>query len=139
MTVEPASTKPLPDLDDPVSAPFWHEAGHGRLAFQKCTQCGYLRWPAAAICPECWSAAADWTPVAPEGAVWSYGVYDRAFSKAFESDVPYIVALVALDAGPQLISNLVEIAPDDVTVGMRVTAVFEPFGDNAALVKFRRI
>jgi len=129
--------KPLPDLDDPVSAPFWKAAGEGRLSFQRCAKCGYLRWPAAAICPQCWSPDAEWTDVEPTGEVWSFGVYDRAFSGAFEDDVPYVVALVSLDAGPQMISNVVDIDPGDLTVGMRVTAAYEPFGDGAALVKFR--
>jgi uncharacterized OB-fold protein len=129
--------KPLPNLDDPVVAPFWRAAGEGRLMFQKCSKCGYLRWPAAPICPECWSPDAEWTEVSPEGEVWSFGVYERAFSPAFADDIPYIVALVRLDDGPQLISNVVGIEPADATVGMRVTAVYEPFGDDAALVKFR--
>jgi uncharacterized OB-fold protein len=129
--------RPLPDLDDPVSAPFWHEAAAGRLSFQRCVHCGYLRWPPAALCPECWSREAEWTPVSPEGAVWSYGVYERAFLPAFEDAVPYVVALVELDAGPRLIANVVDIAPPDVAVGMRVTAAFALFADGAALVNFR--
>jgi hypothetical protein len=127
----------LPDLDDPVSAPFWREAAAGRLSFQRCTSCGYLRWPAAVLCPECWSPDAEWTPVAPEGSVWSYGVYERAFDPAFEDAIPYVVALVELDDGPRLISNVVEIEPQQVDVGLRVTAVFESFAPDAALVKFR--
>jgi uncharacterized OB-fold protein len=129
--------RPLPDLDDPVSAPFWREAAEGHLSFQRCSACGYLRWPAAALCPECWSRDAVWTPVSPDGAVWSFGVYERAFVTAFEGAVPYVVALVELDAGPRLIANIVDIAPSDVVVGMRVTAVFEPFAADAALVNFR--
>jgi uncharacterized OB-fold protein len=129
--------RPLPDLTDPVSAPFWHEAAEGRLSFQRCAACGYLRWPPAALCPECWSRDAEWTPVSPEGAVWSFGVYERAFLAAFEDAVPYVVALVELDAGPRLIANVVDVAPPDVAVGMRVSAVFEPFADGAALVNFR--
>lgn len=133
-----ASGKPLPNLEDPTSAPFWQTAAKEEVRFQKCSSCGYLRWPPADICPECWSPNAEWTIVSNDGEVWSFGVYERAFSKAFEDDVPYVVALIQLDAGPQMISNVVDIDPADVTVGMRVTAVFEPFADGeAALVKFR--
>ena len=132
-----ATEKPLPALDDPVTAPFWREAAHERLSFQKCSVCGYLRWPPAALCPECWSPAAEWTPVEQTGEVWSFGVYERAFDPAFEDELPYVVALVQLDAGPRLISNVVDVDPAAMTVGMRVTAVFEPFADGAALVKFR--
>ena len=137
MTAAATPPKPLPDPDDPVSGPFWREAAEGRLSFQKCSSCGYLRWPAGTVCPECWSREAEWTPVEPTGEIWSFGVYDRAFSKAFEADIPYVVALVQLDAGPQMISNVIGVEPPDVEVGMRVTAVFEPFADGGALVKFR--
>jgi hypothetical protein len=129
--------KPLPDLSDPVSAPFWREAAQGRLSFQRCAVCGYLRWPPAALCPECWSPRAEWEPVSPDGEVWSFGVYERAFSPAFEDDIPYVVALVQLDAGPRLIGDVVDVAPPEVAVGMRVTAAFAPFADDAALVNFR--
>jgi uncharacterized protein len=136
------ATKPaksLPRLDDTISAPFWESAGRNELAFQRCSSCGYLRWPPAAICPECWSGDAEWMPVSPEGEVWSFGVYERAFSKAFEGHIPYVVALVQLDAGPRMISNVVTVDPDAVSIGMRVTAVFEPFANGNALVKFRPI
>ena len=77
--------------------------------------------------------------MSPEGAVWSFGVYERAFIAAFEDAVPYVVALVELDDGPRLIANVVGVAPSEVAVGMRVTAVFEPFADGAALVNFRPV
>jgi uncharacterized OB-fold protein len=118
---------------DPV---FWAEASSGRLSFQRCSDCGYLRWPPAALCPECWSANADWTPVEHGGSVWSFGVYEQAFDAAFEDAVPYVVALVELDAGPRLIGNVVGVAPERVAVGMRVSAVFERFADDGALVTF---
>jgi uncharacterized OB-fold protein len=127
----------LPDLDDPVSAPFWREAAEGRLSFQRCGDCGYLRWPPAALCPECWSRRADWETVEPNGEVWSFGVYERAFDPAFDDLIPYVVALVELDAGPRLICNIVGVALDEVEIGMRVTAVYERFAPDAALVNFR--
>ena len=137
MVARAEQLKPVPDLDDPVSAPFWREAAQGRLSFQRCAVCGYLRWPAGALCPECWSPRATWEHVSHDGEVWSFGIYERAFNPSFAADIPYVTALVQLDAGPRLISNVVDISPLDVTVGMRVTATFELFTDDAALVKFR--
>jgi uncharacterized OB-fold protein len=125
----------LPGLGD-VDATFWAEAADGRLSFQRCADCGYLRWPPATLCPECWSPAAAWEPVATSGAIWSFGVYERAFDPAFEDRVPYIVALVVLDAGPRLIAAVTGVAPEDVTVGMRVSATFEPVSDGVSLVTF---
>jgi uncharacterized OB-fold protein len=124
-----------PGLED-VDQTFWSEAAAGRLSFQRCADCGYLRWPPGALCPECWSAASAWEAVERGGSIWSFGVYDRAFDAAFEEAVPYVVGLVELDAGPRMIANVVDIAAEDVTVGMRVCAVFEPVTDGLALVTF---
>ena len=124
-----------PGMDD-IDPTFWTEAAAGRLSFQRCADCGYLRWPTAALCPECWSHAAQWEPVEHGGTVWSFGVYERAFDPAFESAVPYVVALVELDAGPRMITNVVGVPPEKVAVGMRVSAVFEPIAGDAALVVF---
>ena len=127
--------RPLPDLDDPISAPFYRAARDGIVQFQKCANCGYLRWPSAPICPECWSDQFAWSEVAPTGTIWSFVGYHRAFNPAFTDMLPYVVALVELDAGPQMISNIVGVPEEELAVGMRVTAVFEPFGEEA-LVNF---
>jgi uncharacterized protein len=124
-------------MDDPVASHFFRAAARGSLEFQLCSKCGYLRWPPTLQCPECLTFGGDWTPVPHDGAVWSFAVYDRAFNEAFRQDVPYVVALVELSAGPRLISNVVEIPPEDVSIGMRVTAVFVPFAADGALVKFK--
>ena len=112
-------------MSDDLDPTFRAEAAAGRLSFQRCAACGYRRWPAAGLCPECWSPDAEWEAVEQGGSVWSFGVYDRAFDPAFEAKLPYVVALVQLDAGPRMISNVVGVAPEDMTVGMRVAAVFD--------------
>jgi hypothetical protein len=128
-------TAPLP-LDDPCLAQFWREARHERLALQRCARCSYVRWPPAAICPECWSPDCAWAELSREGTVWSFAVYERAFSPEFEAAVPYIVALVRLAAGPAMISTIAGVAPEEMTVGMRVVATFEPVDEVSARVTF---
>jgi uncharacterized protein len=126
----------MPNVEDPVSGRFWREAAAGRLSFQVCAACGYTRWPPAPVCPECLSGGGEWKPVAGGGSVWSFAVYERAYHPDFADKIPYVVALIELDAGPRLISNLVAIEPERVHCGLRVCAVFEPAGPEAALVKF---
>jgi uncharacterized OB-fold protein len=120
-------------VTDDFDPTFVAEAAAGRLSFQRCASCGYLRWPAAALCPECWSPDFAWEAVERGGSVWSFGIYERAFDAAFEEKLPYVVALVQLDAGPRLISNVVGVEPEDMRVGMRVAAVFDD-----GLVQFGR-
>jgi uncharacterized OB-fold protein len=99
------------------------ELAAGVLRLQRCSHCGYVRYPAAPCCPECLSREFEWREDAGLGSVWSYCVYHHAFDKAFEAALPYNVVLVELDAGPRLISNVLGVAPGELHVGMRVTAL----------------
>lgn len=129
---EPA--RPLPSLDDPATGPFWRAVRGRRLDFQHCPECDYVRWPPAPVCPECLRPGGDWRPVEPLGTVWSYAVYEHCFHPAFAAEIPYVVALVELDAGPRMIAGL-SVAPEDARVGERVRAAFEDVGD-VTLVRF---
>lgn len=125
--------KPLPDPGHPATAPFWQGTRESRLLVQKCTNCGYLRWPPGPACPECLSADAEWTPVRPSGTLVTYCVYRRAFSPAFAGDVPYAVGYVELDDGPRMYGTL-RSELDSLRCGRPVHAVFEPVTPDVSLV-----
>jgi uncharacterized OB-fold protein len=128
--------KPLPRLDD-GNRPFWEGARRGELCLQRCLDCGALRFPAARYCARCLGERSDWTRVSGRGAVESFCVFHKAYVDGFEAELPYNVVLVRLAEGPMLFSNLVEIANDQIRIGMAVTAWFEPVTPELALVKFR--
>jgi uncharacterized OB-fold protein len=125
----------LPDVDDPVASPFWAGAREGRLVMQRCGHCGALRWTPRNTCPECLQPGGTWTEIETGGTIWSFAVYHRAFSPAFEDAVPYNVALVRLDAGPMMITN-VEAPLEDLSIDARVHAVFRAVDDKVTLVRF---
>lgn len=131
-----AYAKPLPHIT-PLTQPFWDAARAGRLEVQKCGQCGKLRFPPAKVCDECMSEATTWVAVSGRGTIWSMCEFHRLYFKGFEAELPYNVALVRLDEGPRMYTNLVGIAYGDIEIGMRVEAVFEPVTDVVTLVKFR--
>ena len=62
--------------------------------------------------------------------------FHRVYHPAFESEVPYVVALIELEEGPRLISNLVGIAPEDVRCEMPVRVVFDDVEDGVSIPKF---
>jgi uncharacterized OB-fold protein len=130
-----AYTKPLPRIT-PQTQPFWDATRVGKLTVQCCGQCGKLRFPPATICDNCLSAEATWVPVSGRGTVWSFCEFHRLYFKGFEPDLPYNVALVRLDEGPRMYSNIVGIPTAEIKVDMRVKAVFEPVTDAVTLVKF---
>jgi uncharacterized protein len=119
---ESISTARLSPVDAPLAGPFWTAAGEGRLVIQQCESCGELRWPPLSGCPECLSRATSWVEVPPTGTIWSQVTYHRAFQAELKADIPYTVAMVALDDGPYLVGR---VAPDvTAAIGDRVTAEF---------------
>ncbi len=125
-----------PDTTTGDDSPFWAGAREGRLEFQHCASCGFVRWPAAGVCPECLSRDFAWRPVEPVGTVWSWVVYHRAYSAALRERVPYDVALVELDCGVRLLTRLTGFAGGDDPVGTRVVARFEELGEHGRVPVF---
>jgi uncharacterized OB-fold protein len=123
----------MPDVDD---TRFWAQAREGSLEFQHCDDCGYVRWPAAGVCPECLSRAFTWKPVEPRGTVWSHVVYHRAYSRVFADAIPYSVALVQLACGVRLLTRLEGGEPGEDLVGRPVTARFVELGEHGVVPVF---
>jgi hypothetical protein len=68
--------------------------------------------------------------------VYSFTVIRQNFSRSFRHLIPYVVALVDLDEGPRVMTNLVGIDPDDVRIGMRVRVRFEAVSEDASIPLF---
>jgi uncharacterized OB-fold protein len=125
--------KPLPRIDE-RNRPHWDGNVRGELRVQRCDDCGTTRFPASRWCPHCLSEKTSWVTTTGKGEIWSWCVFHRAYFKGFE--LPYAVALVQLDEGPRLYTNLVSVALDKIRIGMRVRAVFEKATETVALAKF---
>jgi uncharacterized OB-fold protein len=123
--------------DKPVDEEFVAAAVEGGLAFQRCTECGYLRFPPAAVCPECLHATSEWVRDSGLGTVWSFCIYHRAFDPAFKDALPYNVALIELDSGPLMISNVLAVEAADLKIEMRVIALTKEVGRDRRLVYFK--
>ena len=128
-------TKPLPKIDERTK-PHWEGNAVHELRVQRCDDCGTMRFPASRWCAHCLGEKTSWQKVSGKGKIWSWCVFHRAYFKGFESDVPYAVALVELDEGPKMYSNLVGIPREAIRIGMRVRAVFDKVTDDVTLVKF---
>lgn len=129
------TTRPIPDVNDPLTAPFWAAAREGRLVVQHCLTCDEYRWPPLANCPNCLERDSEWAEMAPAGTIWSYAVYRRALHPAFADEIPYIVAVVELEHGLHMTGNVVD-DPEQVSIGAPVKAVFDPLTDEVTLVKW---
>lgn len=129
-------SKPLPTLTD-ENRPFWDACRAQRLDMQQCDDCGHVRFPINHVCPRCLSDRYHWQTLSGRGTVFSYIVFHQVYNKAFAEDVPYNVALVQLDEGPRMYSNVVGVPNDAVKVGDRLEVVFDPVTPDITLPKFR--
>ena len=129
-------SKPLPDVNDPVTAPFWAATREHRLVVPRCANCAYRFWPPEPVCPECLQSEFVWEDIDPRGVLWSYAVYHRALDPAFAADVPYAVGLVDLGDGIKMYGRL-DAELDHVAIDRPVEAVFRAETDDVTLVRWR--
>ena len=95
---------------DAINAPYWKGLMEGRLLFQRCSG-GHAWLPARALCPTCLSKEWQWQAAAGNGRILSWVIYHHAYHPAFKERLPYNVALVQLEEGPRLLTNI--LAPND--------------------------
>ena len=131
-------TKPSPKINED-SRPFWEGCRVHELRFQKCNQCGHVRWPPAIICPECHGNDTVWITASGHGRVYTYVVYHVAYHPGFKGELPYVVAIVELDEGPHIYTNIIGCRPDEVYCDMVVEVIWDDVTAELTLPKFRPV
>src|SRR3954471_21803280 len=126
MTLDDLAALPVPVATE-LSRPFWDACGEGRYLIQTCAACGHRHSTPQDFCLSCHQTNLTWEPASGYGAIYSFTIVWRPQTAAF--DVPYVVAIVELDEGPFLITNVVDCEPGAVAVGMRVEITFCQRGD----------
>ena len=134
--MEGTYSKPLPEIDE-INRPFWEATRHGELRLQRCKDCRHVWYPAGTNCPKCLSTSFEWGPMSGRGTVWSFIVYHHCWHRGFEKEIPYNVAMIQLEEGPIVISNIVDVKNEAIKIGMPVKVVFEPATDEVTLFKFK--
>jgi uncharacterized OB-fold protein len=114
---------------------FWEGVRARTLPIQRCSACRALRHPPRPMCPHCNSLEWDTIAASGRGTVYSFVMPHHPPLPGFDS--PYIVALIELEEGTRLVSNLCDVAPADVTIGMPVELFFAEFDDGLVLPQFR--
>ncbi len=126
-----AVSVPAPERDA-LNAPYWDGLARGILTFQRCNSCGHAWLPPRGDCPGCLSADCVWESAAGGAKLISWVVYHVAFHPAFANRLPYNVAVVELDEGPRLISNVVGVEDaETLKIDQRLQLVIEDEGVTA--------
>ena len=134
MDVASSPLRPAPVVTDD-SAFFWDAATEGRLVAQRCGECGRLRHPPRPMCPYCHSLAIDVVTLSGRGTLYSFAILHHPQSPVF--DYPVLGALVDLDEGIRIVSNLTDVSPADIRIGMRLEVHFVPTADDHRVPVFR--
>lgn len=113
--------RPIPAPSISVETkPFWDAAREGRFLVKRCTACGEAHWYPRAICPLCHSTETVWEESPGTGEVHAFSITRKGPTG------PYGIGYVMLDEGVLMLTNFVDMAPEDLAIGMRVKVRLEP-------------
>lgn len=133
----PTADKPLPLPENvALTRPFWEGAQRHELQVQKCAQCGALIHFPREQCPRCACNKLTWCRVSGRGHIYSYTIVHQSHHPAFQRDTPYCLAIVELDEGPRMVTNIIGCAMDEIACGVPVQVAFDTVSDRCTLVKF---
>lgn len=133
--------KPLPRLGT-LARQFWDFCRGHELRMQFCGNCNHWIWYPRAWCPNCGRRdTIHWKRLSGKGKVYSFTVIRQVInnSPSFNKDIPFVIALIELDEGPRIYSNIINVKPEEVNIGDRVEVYFEDITDSISLPKFKKV
>jgi len=130
--------RPTPFATD-ISRPYWNGAREGVLRLQRCRDCHTAIHYPRRWCPKCWSTGLDHFDALGTGVVITFTIVRQSPFEAFDPHTPYVLAMVQLDEGPTMLTNV--IGPDamKVTIGDRVRVRFEKRNGWTVVPQFERV
>jgi len=133
--VDVARTRFEPPMSE-AGEPFWDATRDQRLVLPWCLDCGAPHWFPRDACPFCLRDQIEWREASGHGVVYAVSVMPKPAMPTLADRVPYVVALVDLDEGVRVMTNVIGTEPALVTVGLEVSASWEPLSDGRHLVVF---
>lgn len=139
MELKPVSMPrfPIEPVPNAETQAFWDGCKQGQFLLQRCASCGAHRHPPGPICSRCLSDRFEWIPARGTGTVYSFTVVREQRAPGWSELVPYVLTVVELDEGPHVLTNVIDVAPENVRIGMPVEVTFAALGDSIALPVFR--
>jgi uncharacterized OB-fold protein len=130
--------KPLPKPSK-WSQPFWDNTKKHKLTLKKCKDCGHIDHPPYLYCTNCSSDNSEWVEASGKGRLLAYAVNTYMVPFPFWDDMPYVVAMIELDEGVRMISNIVECNHNELKNGMDLEVVFDDVSAEFTLPKWRPV
>ncbi|SRR6266567_3947278 len=120
----PSSTTWHIPVPDDETEEYWRAAADGRLLIKECRTCGRPFFHPRTYCPRCWSADTIWREASGKGTVYTFTVVYQNDLPPFRDRVPYVVAIVELEEGVRMTSNVEGCPVEEVRCGMAVKVAF---------------
>ena len=133
-----AYTKPLPVLEG-LAGEFYSWCKGGELRFQRCNACKAWRHVPRVMCAECSSMDWSWDRSSGRGHVFTWTVTAAPLHPGFKDATPYAPVVIEMDEGVRIVSEMVDVKPEDLRIGMIVEVAFDPVTPEVTLPKFRTI
>jgi uncharacterized OB-fold protein len=114
---------------------FWDGTAVGELRIQQCNACGALRFPPGPTCVECGKFDRGHVVAAGAGTVFSYVVH--RYPPVPGKELPIVIALVDLDEGVRMVGEVVDVADDEIEIGMRLRVDYRRIDDELTLPIWR--
>ncbi|MGH8437048.1 MAG: OB-fold domain-containing protein [Pseudomonas sp.] len=131
-----SNNKPMP-VPTEISAPFWEGLKAERLLIQQCNACEHWVFYPRRHCPSCLAHDLSWREVSGGASLYSFTVTRIATLPDFADEMPQKLAVVELDEGVRINTNLVGLEEDEIRIGMRLQPVFaEVDGQDTRLLRF---
>jgi uncharacterized OB-fold protein len=125
---------PVPDLE---TEPYWAAAKEGKLLIQRCNACERPFFYPRPFCPHCWSDDVEWIEASGRATLYTWSVVRQNDLPPWPTRVPYVAAVVDLEEGPRMLTNVEGCAPEDLAEGMALVVDFRVETDDITLPIFR--
>ncbi|HEY5014594.1 MAG TPA: Zn-ribbon domain-containing OB-fold protein [Acidimicrobiia bacterium] len=125
---------PTPDAE---TQPFWDAAREGRFMVRHCLECGEHHFYPRPFCPKCWSERVEWVEASGRAVLYTYSVVVTNDLPPFNERVPYVAAVVDLEEGPRVMTNVVDCEFDALRVGMAVEVDYRAISDDITIPVFK--
>jgi uncharacterized protein len=115
---------------------YWQSAADGQLTVARCDSCNNVFHYPRPHCPSCWSDQVTMVPASGRATLYTYSTVYRNELAPFADRVPYVAAVVELEEGPRLMTNIEDCDPSALTIGMALTVKFRALTDTVAAPVF---
>ena len=125
---------PTPDME---TQPFWDGCREGVFVVRHCNACNEDHFYPRPFCPKCWSDDVEWKQASGRATLYTYSIVVQNDLPPFNERVPYVAAVVELEEGPRVMTNIEGTPHDQLRIGMAVTVDFKPLDDEITIPIFR--